>query len=170
MDLLYCVARGGVSCPYRGSKIAQDGSILNDVSARIQGAWIKWRSTTAVMCDRRMSDRLKSKIYRTVIRPVAMYGTECWPATEKDEVKMAVMETKMDRRSHETGPREEREHTKSFQSGADSRKATSESDDTPPRPSSRQNKMATTFQKSGPRNRAGQTVKKKKKIYSQRFF
>ncbi|CAD6196870.1 unnamed protein product [Caenorhabditis auriculariae] len=30
---------------------------------------------------------------------------------------------------------------------------------------SRQNKMATTFQKSGPRDRAGQTLKKKKKPF-----
>ncbi|CAD6198992.1 unnamed protein product [Caenorhabditis auriculariae] len=78
------------SFKYLGSTIAEDGSIANDVTARIQSAWMKWRSTTGVMCD-----RLKSKIYRTVIRPVAMYGTECWPATEKDEAKLAVMETTM---------------------------------------------------------------------------
>ncbi|CAD6198523.1 unnamed protein product [Caenorhabditis auriculariae] len=83
------------SFKYLGSTIAEDGSIANDVTARIQSAWMKWRSTTGVMCDRKMSDRLKSKIYRTVIRPVAMYGTECWPATAKDEAKLAVMETTM---------------------------------------------------------------------------
>uniref|UniRef100_A0A183FKK7 Reverse transcriptase domain-containing protein n=1 Tax=Heligmosomoides polygyrus TaxID=6339 RepID=A0A183FKK7_HELPZ len=39
--------------------------------------------------------RLKSKIYRAVVRPVAMYGAECWPATREVETRLSVMETKM---------------------------------------------------------------------------
>lgn len=31
----------------------------------------------------------------TVIRPVALYATECWPATEKHEQILNAMETKM---------------------------------------------------------------------------
>ncbi|XP_068082112.1 uncharacterized protein [Anabrus simplex] len=51
--------------------------------------------TTGVTCDGRMKDHLKTKIYRTVIRPVALYGTECWPATKEVECRLSVMETKM---------------------------------------------------------------------------
>ncbi|PIO56049.1 hypothetical protein TELCIR_22557 [Teladorsagia circumcincta] len=42
-----------------------------------------------------MPERLKSKIYRTVIRPVAIYGAECCPTTKEFEARLSVMETKM---------------------------------------------------------------------------
>ncbi|VDP14786.1 unnamed protein product [Heligmosomoides polygyrus] len=38
---------------------------------------------------------MKSKIYGAVVRPVAMYGAECWPATKEVETRLSVMETKM---------------------------------------------------------------------------
>ncbi|PIO70388.1 hypothetical protein TELCIR_07761 [Teladorsagia circumcincta] len=50
---------------------------------------------TGVLCDKKIPERLKSKIYRTVIRPVAMYGAECWPTTKYMEARLGVMETKM---------------------------------------------------------------------------
>ncbi|VDO86921.1 unnamed protein product [Heligmosomoides polygyrus] len=37
----------------------------------------------------------RSKIYRTVIRPVAIYGAECWPATKQVETRLSFTETKM---------------------------------------------------------------------------
>ncbi|VDO85585.1 unnamed protein product [Heligmosomoides polygyrus] len=46
-------------------------------------------------CDRKIPVHLKSKIYRAVVRPVAMYGAECWPATKEVETRLSVMETKM---------------------------------------------------------------------------
>ena len=42
-----------------------------------------------------MSERLKSKIYRSVVRPVALYGAECWPATKEVEARLSVMEMRM---------------------------------------------------------------------------
>nr|CDJ91957.1 endonuclease-reverse transcriptase HmRTE-e01 [Haemonchus contortus] len=50
---------------------------------------------TGILCDKNIPERLKSKIYRTVIRPVAIYGAECWPATKEVEARLSVMETKM---------------------------------------------------------------------------
>ncbi|VDP25416.1 unnamed protein product [Heligmosomoides polygyrus] len=54
-----------------------------------------WRSLTGVLCDRKIPEQLKSKIYRAVVRPVAMYGAECWPATKEVEARLSVKETKM---------------------------------------------------------------------------
>ena len=42
-----------------------------------------------------MKNRLKFKIYRAVVRPVALYDCECWPVTKEIEHRLAVMETKM---------------------------------------------------------------------------
>ncbi|XP_046384898.1 uncharacterized protein LOC124155227 [Ischnura elegans] len=42
-----------------------------------------------------MPDRFKAKVYKTVVRSVALYGTECWPATPKQEQTMHAMEMRM---------------------------------------------------------------------------
>ncbi|VDP63173.1 unnamed protein product [Heligmosomoides polygyrus] len=66
-----------------------------EVNSRVSAACSKWRSLTGVLCDKKIPERFKSKIYRAVIRPVAMYGAECWPATKETESRLSVMETKM---------------------------------------------------------------------------
>ncbi|VDP17072.1 unnamed protein product [Heligmosomoides polygyrus] len=50
---------------------------------------------TGVLCDKTIPEYLKSKVYRTVVRPVATYGAECWPVTKEIESRLSVMETKM---------------------------------------------------------------------------
>jgi hypothetical protein len=80
---------------YLGSTLSADGDLRHEVTARVNAAWMKWRTTTGVLCDRRMKDNLKSKVYRAVVRPVALYGAECWPITKTAERRLAVMETKM---------------------------------------------------------------------------
>ncbi|XP_026012437.1 uncharacterized protein LOC113014867 [Astatotilapia calliptera] len=59
---------------YLGSMISGDGDILPDVQAGVNAAWMKWRQATDVLCNRRMPDHLKVKIYKTVVCPVALYG------------------------------------------------------------------------------------------------
>jgi len=56
--------------------------------------WLKWRQVTGVLCDRRMPIRLKAKIYR-VVRPVALYGCECWPAAASHERALHAMEMRV---------------------------------------------------------------------------
>uniref|UniRef100_A0A914X4N9 Reverse transcriptase domain-containing protein n=1 Tax=Plectus sambesii TaxID=2011161 RepID=A0A914X4N9_9BILA len=80
---------------YLGSLICSNGDSFPDARARVNAAWMKWRQVTGVLCDRRMPLRLKSKVYKTVVRPVALYGSECWPATAKHEQALHVMEMRM---------------------------------------------------------------------------
>ena len=56
---------------------------------------MKWRQVTGVLFDRKIPLYLKSKIYRTVVRPVALYGAECWPVTKRHEQHLHVMEMRM---------------------------------------------------------------------------
>ncbi|VDP05765.1 unnamed protein product [Heligmosomoides polygyrus] len=79
---------------YLGSAIASDGSLMVEVNSHVGAAWSKWRSLTGVLCDKKMPECLSSKIYKIVVRPVAMYGAECWPATKETESRLRVMETK----------------------------------------------------------------------------
>ncbi|VDO98151.1 unnamed protein product [Heligmosomoides polygyrus] len=50
---------------------------------------------TGVLCDRKIPERHKSKIYRVFVRPVAIYGAECWPVTKEIERRLSLIETKM---------------------------------------------------------------------------
>ncbi|EYC21189.1 hypothetical protein Y032_0020g45 [Ancylostoma ceylanicum] len=56
---------------------------------------MKWRSVTGVVCDKNIPERFKSKVYRTVVRAVALYGAECWAVTEEVERRLSGMEMKM---------------------------------------------------------------------------
>ncbi|VDO81952.1 unnamed protein product [Heligmosomoides polygyrus] len=44
----------------------------------MNAAWLKWRESTGILCDRRCSRTFKGKLYRTVVRPALLYGSECW--------------------------------------------------------------------------------------------
>ena len=83
---------------YLGSVVSSDGDVTCDVQSRINAAWAKWRMATGVLCDRRIPLSLKSKFYKTAIRPVALYGSECWPTTVKHEQALHSMEMRMLRR------------------------------------------------------------------------
>ena len=82
---------------YLGDRISADGESLSAVKGRIDAAWLKWRQCSGVLCDKKMPTKLKSRIYRTVVRPVALYGSQTWPVTKKIEQKMSVAEMKMAR-------------------------------------------------------------------------
>lgn len=54
-----------------------------------------WREVSGVTCDRRMPVKLKGMIYKTIIRPVLMYGSETWAATKRNVHTIQVAEMKM---------------------------------------------------------------------------
>ncbi|EYC36442.1 hypothetical protein Y032_0896g2924 [Ancylostoma ceylanicum] len=72
-----------------------DFDLAHEVVARVNAAWLKWCSMTGVLCHKNIPDRLKSKVYRAVVRSVALYGAECWPVTKEVESRLSVMETMM---------------------------------------------------------------------------
>ncbi|KAK6764634.1 hypothetical protein RB195_024815 [Necator americanus] len=80
---------------YLGSKVTSTGDIDQEGRARVNAAWMKWKMATGVLCDKKVPVRLKSKIYRTVVRPVALYGCECWPTTKALERVLHAMEMRM---------------------------------------------------------------------------
>jgi hypothetical protein len=62
---------------YLGSMLQKNGDIDEDVSHRIKADWLKWRQASGVLCDPRVTLKLKDKFYRTAIRPTMLYGAEC---------------------------------------------------------------------------------------------
>lgn len=83
------------SFKYLGSVICSTGGIDADVSHRVNAAWMKWRSLTGVMCDRRMPVQTKGKVYKTAIRPTMLYSSECWASKRTHEQKLHTAEMRM---------------------------------------------------------------------------
>jgi hypothetical protein len=64
---------GHVIPRYLGSMLQKNWDIDEDVSQRIKSGWLKWRQASGVLCDPRVSLKLKGKFYRTVIRSIMLY-------------------------------------------------------------------------------------------------
>jgi hypothetical protein len=80
---------------YLESMLQKDGDIDEDLSHRIKAIWLKWRQVSGVLCDPRVSLKLKGKFYRTVIRPAMLYGAECWPTKRRHVQQLSVTEMRM---------------------------------------------------------------------------
>ena len=60
----------------------------------IQSGWKNWKRVSGILCDRRISLRVKGKVYKTVVRPAMMYGAETW-SMKKAQEKLDVAEMRM---------------------------------------------------------------------------
>ncbi|KAK3572535.1 hypothetical protein QTP86_034562 [Hemibagrus guttatus] len=61
---------------YLGSTVQSNGECGKEVKKRVQAGWNGWRKVSGVLCDRKISVRIKGKVYRTVVRPAMLYGLE----------------------------------------------------------------------------------------------
>nr|XP_027232040.1 uncharacterized protein LOC113823570 [Penaeus vannamei] len=59
---------------YLGSHVTEDGELDVEVNQRIQSGWQAWRRFSGVLCDKKISARLKGKVYKTAVRPDILYG------------------------------------------------------------------------------------------------
>ena len=80
---------------YLGSTVSNDGRCEEEVRRRIQAGWLSWRKVSGVLCDRKLSAKVKGKIYKSVVRPAMLYGMETVAVTERQMGKMEVAELKM---------------------------------------------------------------------------
>ncbi|XP_047480601.1 uncharacterized protein LOC125033262 [Penaeus chinensis] len=88
--------------------MASEGEYVRAVKGRVKAAWAKWREVSAVMCDKKLPAKLKSKMYKTVIRPVLLYGAETWALRKKEESLLQRTEIRMLRWMLEISLREQK--------------------------------------------------------------
>lgn len=70
---------------YFGSAmLSHEGDV--DVRSHMKSTWCKWRELTGILCNKHMSSKLKSKVYKVIIRPGMPYGSECWPVRKRKEL------------------------------------------------------------------------------------
>ncbi|XP_047492005.1 uncharacterized protein LOC125041211 [Penaeus chinensis] len=80
---------------YLGSTVQSDGASIKEIGKRIQAGWNAWRKITGLLCDRRVPAKLKGRIFKTMVRPVMLYGMEAVAVTKGQERKMEVAEMRM---------------------------------------------------------------------------
>ncbi|KAI5612237.1 hypothetical protein C0J50_0905, partial [Silurus asotus] len=80
---------------YLGSTVQSNGECVREVKKRVLAGWSGWRRVTGVICDSRVSAKLKGKVYRTVVRPVMLYGLETVALSKRQEAELEVAELKM---------------------------------------------------------------------------
>ena len=65
-----------INFKYLGTTVSSDGRCEKEVRRRIQAGWMNWKKVFGVLCDRKLSARVKGKMYQNVIRPAMLYGME----------------------------------------------------------------------------------------------
>ena len=60
----------------------------------MQGIGAVWNNVSGVMYDRRMPVRLKKQIYKIMVRPAGIYGSETWVVKKQHLCKLEVAEMK----------------------------------------------------------------------------
>ncbi|KAK3556381.1 hypothetical protein QTP70_007999 [Hemibagrus guttatus] len=85
---------------YLGSTVQSNGECGKEVKKQVQAGWNGWRKVSGVLCDRKISARIKGKVYRTVVRPAMLYGLETVSLRKRQESELEVAELKMLRSDH----------------------------------------------------------------------
>ena len=80
---------------YLGSTFSSDRRCEEEVRRRIQAGWMSWKKASAVLCDRKLSTRVKGKMYKSVVGPAMLYGMATVTMMERQMGKMEVQELKM---------------------------------------------------------------------------
>ena len=83
---------------YLGVTFSEEGGSETAVRARVKAGWQKWRELGPVIADKKIPTKLKTKLYTTVVRPVILYGAECWTTGVKEENILEKTEMRMLRR------------------------------------------------------------------------
>ncbi|MCJ8742901.1 hypothetical protein PDJAM_G00087620 [Pangasius djambal] len=80
---------------YLGSTVQSNGECGKEVKKRVQAGWNRWRKASGVLCDRKISARIKGKVYETVVRAAMLYGLETVALRKRHESELEVAELKM---------------------------------------------------------------------------
>ncbi|KAK3539374.1 hypothetical protein QTP70_003859 [Hemibagrus guttatus] len=80
---------------YLWSTVQSNGECGKEVKKRVQAGWNGWRKVSGVLCDKKISARIKGKVYRTVVRPAMLYGLETVSLRKRQESELEVAELKM---------------------------------------------------------------------------
>ena len=70
---------------YLGSCVSSDGSLSNEIDARISKARIAFANLRHLWRQKGISLSLKVRVYKTTVRAVLLYGSETWHLRVEDQ-------------------------------------------------------------------------------------
>ena len=83
---------------YLGTTVNRDNLIEEEIKERIAAGNRASFANQKILQSKLISKETKMKLYKALIRPVAVYGSECWVLTENIKQKLLVFERKILRR------------------------------------------------------------------------
>ena len=66
---------------YLGTTLTNQNSIQEEIKSRLRSGNACYHLVQSLLSSRLLSKNLKTKIYRTIILPVVLYGCEAWSLT-----------------------------------------------------------------------------------------
>jgi len=60
------------------------GDVQSSVTASVRAGWRKFSKLSQVLCGRVLSLKLKGRLYKSCVRSVMSYRSECWTMKEVD--------------------------------------------------------------------------------------
>ena len=86
------------SAKYLGTIMNADNLIEKEIKERIAAGNTSFFANKKIFRSKLITRKTKERLYHTVIRPVAVYGSECWVLTENIKQKLLVFERRLLRR------------------------------------------------------------------------
>ncbi|XP_039276101.1 uncharacterized protein LOC120349670 [Nilaparvata lugens] len=85
---------------YLGTMFSEDGKIDLEVMNRVRkGSTAYYAIKDCIFGKREIEKRIKNHVYRSVIEPIMLYGSESWPIKSCHENKIRTVEMKCHRKS-----------------------------------------------------------------------
>ena len=82
---------------YLGSTVESAGGVDSEVNRRIQAGWNNWRKMSSILCDKKVLNRVKGKILKTVVQPAMLFSICMVPLSKRQESKLEVADMRMSR-------------------------------------------------------------------------
>jgi hypothetical protein len=80
--------------------ITSKNEIKEEIKARITAGNRCCYALKHIFKSRAVSKAVKTKIYKTLVKPIVMYGSEAWSLTEADMIRLNTWERKILRYIH----------------------------------------------------------------------
>ena len=79
---------------YLGATVSNVGGETEDIINRVSKAKGVFRKLRKIRSSRIINKRTKIRLYKTLVKPVLMYGSETWKMNRSDEKKIDVFQSK----------------------------------------------------------------------------
>ena len=89
---------------YLGSILTDDNNISEEVRSRVTSGNKCFFALSNVFKSKIINRKLKITAFNTILKPIVMYGSECWTLTTKDEEFLRAWERKILRKIY--GPKQ----------------------------------------------------------------